>query len=411
MRLGESVQIGLKEISSRKLRSFLTMLGVIFGVAAVVSMVAIGSGAREEALRQIKLLGTNNIRIRALALEGMLKAEAMRKSPFGLTLADAESLKDIVPNITNVAVAKKIDAKVFNNNQIITAEVVGTLPDYPEVVGFGVQEGRFINNIDLDESKMVCVIGNDIKESVFGLEEPLNKTLRIGFKWFTVVGVMERKSVSSAKVGMIDVGNLNQKVYIPISTGLKRYQADRRYENLDEISVKVRDGANLQETANVIERVIKRRHNDIEDFEILIPEELLRQSQRTQRIFTIVLTAIAGISLIVGGIGIMNIMLATVTQRTREIGVRRAIGATKRDILSQFIIESLVISLMGGFIGIFIGVALANLISNYAGWKTIVSAASIIVSFSVAAATGLLFGIYPAMKAAQLDPIEALRYE
>ncbi|MCX6998904.1 MAG: ABC transporter permease [Candidatus Sumerlaeota bacterium] len=405
-----NLKIGMKEIWSHKLRSFLTMLGVIFGVAAVVAMVAIAEGAKEEALRQIRLLGTNNIRIRKQELKGIERTRAMRKSPDGLTRADAASLREILADVTNIAVSRTVSARLLYKNEIPPCTVVGVSPGYPEVVGHAVQEGRFISDLDEKETKQVCAIGQEIKNRLFPLEEPLNRQVRLEGQLFTVIGVMEKKS-SDGGIGSLKLGNLNQNIYIPITTAFKRFGQDERAEQLDEISLKLLEGADLQELAHVVKRILLRRHNDVEDFEIVIPEELLRQSQRTQRIFTIVLTAIAGISLIVGGIGIMNIMLATVTQRTREIGIRRAIGATERHILLQFLIESLTLSLVGGFIGIFAGVGMAKAIALYAQWKTPISILSIIVSFSVAAITGLGFGLYPSMKAAHLDPIEALRYE
>ncbi len=405
-----NLKIGLKEIWTHKLRSFLTMLGVIFGVAAVVAMVAIADGAKEEALRQIRLLGTNNIRIRAQTLQGIERTRALRKSPYGLTRADAGALKKILSDVTNVAVTRAVSVRLIYKNEIPPSTVVGVSNEYPRVVGFYVQRKRFINSLDERDAKQVCVIGQEIKNRIFPLEDAVDKCIRLEGQLFTVVGVMEKKSKSGG-IGALKVGNLNQNIYIPITTALKRFGFDQRAERLDEIALKVREGADLQEVAYVAKRILMRRHNDVEDFEIVIPEELLKQSQRTQRIFTIVLTAIAGISLIVGGIGIMNIMLATVTQRTREIGIRRAIGATQRHILVQFIIESLTLSLIGGFIGIFVGVGMARLISIYAHWSTPISIISIIISFTMAAAIGLIFGIYPSTKAARLDPIEALRYE
>ena len=410
MFLTGNLKIGLKEIWTHKLRSFLTMLGVIFGVAAVVAMVAIADGAREESLRQIRLLGTNNIRIKKQDLQGIDKTVALRKAPFGLTRSDALSLKAILSDVTHIAVTRNISARLIYKNEIPPATVVGVSPDYPQVVNFLVQNGRFINDLDIQHTRQVCVIGQEIKNRIFPIEEALGKDIRLEGQLFTVIGLMEKKSASGG-MGSLKLGNLNQNIYIPMTTAFTRFGLDERTEQLDEISLKVKDGADLQEIAHVGKRILLRRHNGVEDFEIVIPEELLAQSQRTQRIFTIVLTAIAGISLLVGGIGIKNIMLATVTQRTREIGIRRAIGATQRHILMQFIIESLSLSLVGGFIGIFAGIGMAKIISLYARWNTPISVLSIVVSFTVAAAIGLIFGIYPSTKAAQLDPIDALRYE
>jgi len=413
MHLVESITIGVKEIAAHKMRSILTMLGVIFGVAAVIATVAIGAGAQEETLREISVLGTNNIRVRKVQLEGSERTRAVKKAPFGLTLADVAAVRGLCKGaVVDDGVARQFHAPVSFAGESPPVTLLGVTPGYSEVIDFLPAHGRFINWFDIEGQKRVCVIGDDVRQILFPLEENygLGQSIRIQDREYLVVGVMARKSAASAG-GVLDVGNLNQYLMIPLLTGMVFFESDRRNEQLMEIVVRVAKNADLQETAKLVERLLDRRHGGVKDYEIVIPEELIRQKQRIQRIFGYTLIAIAGISLLVGGIGIMNIMLSTVTQRTREIGVRRAIGATKRDVLGQFLIESLALSIGGGILGVGTGFGLAQLISYYTHWNTPISLPAVIVSFSVSALTGLAFGLYPAMKAAQLDPIEALRYE
>ena len=411
MSIIENVKLGLIELRNHKLRSFLTTLGVIFGVGAVITMVAIGAGAKEKVLSQIKLLGTHNIRVRAVKLYGLDALDAQRKGVHGLTTDDVHKIAAILKDfITHIALAKNVNVKLYHENRILPATVLGVTADYPAIAGWRLASGNFIHPLADERAACVCVIGNKIKESMFPLKDAVGERIRLGRWLFSIVGVLEHQSVGSESAGT-GVANPNNTVYIPLNVALKRILATGLNEQLDEIVIKVREECDLQEIANIVNNIMLRTHRGVKDFEIIIPEELMRQQMMTQRIFTQVMTAIALISLIVGGIGIMNIMLTTVTQRTREIGIRRAIGATKRDILAQFIVESIIISLAGGVLGIILGIAFAKGISLYAGWQTIISPVAIIISFFVAALTGLVFGLYPSVKAANLDPIEALRYE
>lgn len=407
----ENIKLGLIELRNHKLRSFLTTLGVIFGVGAVISMVAIGAGAKEKVLSQIKLLGTHNIRIRAVALYGVDAIDAQRKGIHGLTTDDARKLHSVLKDyVTHIALVKNVDVKLYHENRVLPATVLGVTSDYPAIAGWRLASGNFIHDLANERAAFVCVIGDKIKETMFPLKDAIGEQIRLGRWLFSVIGVLEHQSIGgeSTSTGVADPNNT---VYIPLNVALKRILATKLDERLDEIVLKVREEHDLQEVANIVNNIMTKLHRGIKDFEIIIPEELMRQQMMTQRIFTQVMTAIALISLIVGGIGIMNIMLTTVTQRTREIGIRRAIGATKRDILAQFIVESIIISLAGGILGVILGIAFAKGISLYAGWETIISPVAIIISFFVAAMTGLIFGLYPSIKAANLDPIEALRYE
>ena len=407
----EAWRIGLENVRSHKLRSFLTTLGVIFGVSAVVSMLSIGEGAKRAAVEQIKLLGTNNIRIRQLVLTGQQQEEADRLLSDGLTRRDGEIMRADLPNVNGVCPLSFLHAEVTRGDRVSSGRVIGTDAEYAEVTNFRPAEGRFIAALDQREAKRVCVIGADVEQELFGLGNAINRRIRIEDSWFTVVGVMEQKRARKSGATVIRVRDVNKDIYIPIETALKRFTDPDHPDQIDEIAVRVTDEAQVVPTAEVIRRLLRRTHHAAQDYEIVIPAELLAQSQRTQRLFNVVMGSIAAISLLVGGIGIMNIMLASVTERTREIGIRRAVGASKRDVLTQFLNETVLVSVSGGLIGIALGAIMAKAINLFAGWETVISALGVLVAFGVSVAVGIVFGIYPARKAAELDPIEALRYE
>lgn len=407
MDIRENVQIGWRGLLSHKMRSMLTMLGIIFGVAAVIAMVSIGEGARLETLRQIELMGTNTIRVKAVTLEGIEKDKAKMSYNEGLIREDAEYLSQLTKLIKFSVPLKETELKVRLGSIFPKSKVVATTALYPELTHFQVKQGRFINPDDMNNSQKVCVLGSDVAKDLFPLENPLHKEIKIGSLWFTVIGVMQDRRISGG-IPAASLRDVNKDVYIPLETALQRIGGGK---NLTEIILQLTDSKYINEVAHLVTISLNRRHNNVEDYEMIIPDELLKQSQKTQKIFNIVMGAIAGISLLVGGIGIMNIMLATVTQRTREIGIRRAIGASRRDILGQFLIECLIIAVTGGLIGVLLGVGLAKIISIYAKWTTIVSMRAILMAFGISAAVGIVFGMYPARKAADLNPVDALRYE
>jgi putative ABC transport system permease protein len=411
MNIAESVHTGFLEIWMHKMRSLLTMLGVIFGIAAVIATWAIGAGAREELDRQLAQLGTNTIRVRAVEMRGADAMAGARRSPYGLTRSDIASIREIATGISHVAPMKRVEYQPFVDGRSLSAEVYGTSPDLPEIVGYRLSRGRFITELDMEDGKQVAVIGEEIRRTAFPLDDPIGKTLSIRGQVYTVVGVLAPRGVSSDTV--ISTLNVDRAVLLPIDTVFMRLGTggDRRAERLDEIILKAGNPETQRLMPDLVETILLRLHSNVRDFEIIVPEELIRQQQETGKILGNVLLFVAGISLFVGGIGIMNIMLATVTQRTREIGVRRALGATRSDILGQFIIESLIISLLGGILGIGIGYGLAYMIGNYSGWEVIIPTLAIIVSTGVAGLVGFLSGLYPSIKASRLDPIEALRTE
>jgi putative ABC transport system permease protein len=408
------------------------MLGVIFGIASVIAMVSIGAGARQEALEQIKLMGVNVIQINRKSLTGDLAREAERDSPSGLAYGDAMAIQRLYAAARLVVPVCRVFGDVRVAGKAIPVKVFGTTPDYPEVTRLRVAAGRFLDENDVAQRDPVCVIGSDVKRAAFFLENPVGKLLRIGSRDFRVVGVMEERTLQAGRTRFA-LRDVNQDVYIPITVAMHEFQIyveqavpadvtafrkilDRmtrrpalEERSVTQIIVQVADERQTWEAARVARRILDRRHKGIPDYEIMIPAELLQQSRQTQRIFNIVMGAIASISLLVGGIGIMNIMLATVTQRQAEIGIRRCLGATQADIARQFLLECLVITSIGGLVGIGMGIEMARLISRYANWPTIVSGEAVLLSLVVATSTGLIFGLYPALRAASVQPMEALR--
>ena len=427
MDLLEAIKLGIENIFLHKLRSFLTMLGIVFGVAAVISMLSIGSGAKEEALQQIQTLGISNIWIKSLqpteikeeeqTTAATNKDKPLTTKSWGLTLKDLKHLKTIVPNIKKTILLKEFRENIWTSKKRAELQIIGTEPDYSEIVGLKLANGRFINRIDLEEDKKICILGAEAKKILFGpYLQPLNEILRIGNDYFKIVGIIQETSTSK------DTKNINRAVYVPFSLELKKIddssstEQEKMITKLDvevnEICLQVNNIGSINETDRIIRNSLRKLHPK-DDYEITVPYELLEQSRRTQWIFNIVMGSIAGISLLVGGIGIMNIMLATVTERTREIGIRRALGATRRDIIKQFLVETLVLSFIGGIIGIGLGIAGAKGIPLLAGggYKTIISFYPALAAFSISLLIGITFGLYPAYKAANISPMEALRYE
>jgi len=425
MNYRENTLIGIEGLRSHLLRSLLSMLGIIFGVGAVIAMLSIGEGAKQEALEQIELMGMNNIIVQDLQKdEDVDKDEKQNNLSKGLLMVDALAVQELNPLVETTVPVRDMSLDIRYKKERTKASVLGTTPEYARVMNYVPREGSFFNYLDVEETRRVCSLGNGIKRELFYFKNPLGEKVKIGGQWFTVIGVMEEKSVSSSRERRLPVHDMNQNIYIPISTSLKRFRSvgtkiiytptGRKVTTESEINrfiARVSNVNRIQEAANIIKATMQRRHNKVEDFTITVPEALLRQSQQTQRIFNIVMVAIAGISLLVGGIGIMNIMLASILERTREIGIRRAAGATQKDILGQFLLEAVMLSFAGGMLGVVLGFVLTRIIAMYADWRTIVSWESIILAFCVSVGVGIIFGVFPARRAALMDPIEALRYE
>lgn len=415
----ESLWYALKSLYQHRLRTFLTMLGVIFGVAAVIAMLSIGKGAEQEAIEQIAAFGINNIRIYTKELNEDLTQQAQRTPSIGLSEADARYIQQVLPYVDAVAPENLLDKQLYYRQLNPASQVVGTTPEYLGINGLHLQAGRFLTQDDLKLYRKICVLSFELAHQLFLKEDPLGQLVTLGGERFEVVGYLQDRKMTKQRV-QIRSRDLAKDVYIPLSTSLRKFPMTSwetslhnqvEYNVVDEISLQVTAPEYLAPARDAIRKILDRRHYQIPDYEIIVPTELLEQSQQTQRLFNLVMGCIAGLSLLVGGIGIMNIMLASVTERTRQIGIRRAIGATPGDILIFFLLESLLISLIGGIIGIGVGIAISQIVTVAAGWKTIVSVESIVLSFGVSSIVGIFFGLYPAHRASQMDPIQALRHE
>jgi putative ABC transport system permease protein len=436
--------IALDAIRQNAMRSFLTSLGIIFGVASVIAMLAIGRGAQQEVLQQMQLLGTNNVIIEPVIsqVEGEIQQtskpgkEQNRYSP-GLTLRDMQSIEENIDNIKSVSPEIVFDTEFIREGQLRSGKLIGVSQEYFAINGFAFHSGQSFSDLQVKDAEAICIIGADIEDRFFAGEEALGKKIKAGNIWFTVVGVLEKRDISTENIENLGIRNYNLDIYTPATTVLLRYKnralvtgqdiqsaasdygddegasngTSQNYNQLDKLIVQVSDNKFSVPISDVMRRMLERRHNGVIDFEVIVPELLLQQEKRTQNIFNIVLACIASISLIVGGIGIMNIMLASVVERYREIGVRRAVGALKYDIQLQFLTEALAISISGGIIGVILGIALSYVIELSAGILTVVTLSSIFISFGVAMAIGVIFGYFPAKRAAEQDPVHALRHE
>jgi putative ABC transport system permease protein len=406
----EQIHSAWDGLMSHKLRSTLTTLGVIFGVAAVIAMASIGEGAQREALKQIELMGATNILIdESRPEDGEQKIASLDKNPQGLTLKDANAVREIITDAVLVVPMNVKEVEVTAGSNKVKLNVVAASTDLFNLYNLKIKSGRRLNNSDEDTYKKVCVIGAAAQRELFPLSDPLNRQIRIKDQIFTVVGVVSRRASGGGEIQGVELRDENRDIYIPFKTFLQNNRPVNGESELTRITVQLSDPSQLMDYSRVIRKIMQRRHNDINDYSIVVPEELLRQHQATQRIFNIVMGTIASISLLVGGIGIMNIMLASVLERTREIGIRRAVGAKQSDIARQFLTEAVLLSLSGGIIGVFAGVLLATSISIYADWETAVSLWAIAVALGVSVTVGIVFGWLPARRAAKMDPITALR--
>ncbi|WKN46016.1 ABC transporter permease [Tunicatimonas pelagia] len=441
--------LALEAVLANKLRSMLTALGIIFGVAAVIAMLGIGAGAQQEILDQIRLIGVNNIVISPVIEQTeedlqatTVSANKPKFSP-GLSLADAQSIQNIIPGIAKISPEIILDKYLITNGIRRSAKLVGVNNYYFDIANFQLAEGELFSERQIREGDRVCIIGKGIQSRFFSEQEPIDKHIKVGNQWLRIVGVLEPRLITDENISRLGIRDYNMDVYVPINTVLIRYRdrslitqaqieaakarnrsrgdneeattaeltEQRNYHQIDRLVVQAEETNALSRIAEVSSRMLERRHFGMVDFEVTIPEMLIKQQQRTNQIFNIVLGALAGISLLVGGIGIMNIMLASVMERIKEIGLRLAVGAQKTDIIWQFLFEAILISISGGLIGIILGITIAMGISQVADIPTVITPFSIILSFGVAATVGLIFGIAPARRAANQDPITSLRYE
>ncbi len=410
-RYASDVQLAAVNLWNQKTRTVLTALGIIFGVGAVIGMLAIGAGAREESLSFIEQLGVHNLLVESRPATSDQELSQRRRSSPGLTERDLRILVSNLPALDLISARKRMHpALVFPKPSQAMPELYGVRPSYGSIHSWQFQEGGPFNEDADRRSAAVCVLGEDAKVSLFGYGSAVGKYTKVNDTWLRVVGVLKTQLSSGAGAQAQDP---NQVIYIPLNTFQYRFFDVSGYlrDELDGVDMRLKSDADSSKAARVVNAILNSTHHDTPDFSVTIPAELLAEQQRSQTIFTYVMVAIAAISLLVGGIGIMNIVLATVLERTREIGIRRATGARRSDIVRQFLLESVLISIAGGVVGIAFGYFLSWLIATSADWKTIVTPSSIMIAFGVSVAVGVIFGIYPARKASRIDPIEALRYE
>ena len=409
MNVVEALEDAIRNLAKHKMRTALTMLGMVFGVGAVIAMLSIGAGGEREALDTISRLGLHNVLVQAVEID-QDQREEVRKKSLGVSLRDAEAIRQSVDEVEAVLPKVQVrDYRIGAGTRKAEGEVYGLSYLHRLYATVEIGEGRFFDRLDEEEHAQVAVIGPEIRRDLFGEGEAIGQYLKVNDVWLEVIGVLGASGGSSDGSGVVTSNT--RDILIPVSTAMRKFSRDPLDAPVDELIIRLDPGASTSRIAGVIEPLLERLHGGADDYRIVVPEALLEQRRRTQRIFNIVMGSIAGISLLVGGIGIMNIMLATVLERTREIGVRRAIGATKKDIRTQFVIESFSISLLGGAVGIVVGILMARIVAAYAGWPTVVQLSALLLSTGVSVAVGLISGIYPASRAAELDPIEALRYE
>jgi putative ABC transport system permease protein len=424
-RIWRSLKLGLKSLMLHKLRSGLTVLGIVFGVAAVISMLAVGEGSSREAQQRYEQLGAVNIIYRSIKPSDEAQASGGRGPArilnYGLKYEDFDRILGTVPTIRKALPIREIRKQIRRRQHFLDGRVVGTTHDYAEFNHLKLGAGRFLSAADNDRYENFVVLGHETSKTLFPYENPIGESIKLGNDYYTVVGVTEERTASAAIGGSLAAQDFNRDVYIPLNTCRLRFgekiinmrsgSMEAEETQLSQITLQVGSIPEVRPTATIVEAAVKPYHTK-KDVEMVVPYELLLEAQRTARQFSIILGTIASISLMVGGIGIMNIMLATVTERTREIGIRRALGAKRRDITQQFLIESVVLSAVGGLLGVCLGLLIPLTIRYFLPeQKTVVTLFSVVLSFGISAVVGILFGLYPALRAAQMDPIEALRHE
>ncbi|MEO1584280.1 MAG: ABC transporter permease [Planctomycetota bacterium] len=438
----ETMRLGVSNLRLHLLRSFLTALGIIIGVSAVIAMVSIGEGSKHQALMQIERLGARNIIVRSQKPPSSDQAQGQRRSgvaKYGLTRDDVRVIEAQFPDAEQIVPLKQFGSQLLRGMKRKTSQSFGTTPAMLDVANLTLERGRYLTQADMETRGMVAVIGSEIAKELYDLEEPLGSTLRIDDKVFRVVGVLAPIGLSGGAGAALVGRDLNLDVHVPITTARATFGdtvVQRESGSFSAAEVQIAE-VYLQSPArdrvigdaSVLRRTLEVRHEGMQDVGLIVPYELLEEAERQALTWTVTLSAIAGISLLVGGIGIMNIMLANVTERTREIGIRRSLGATRRHIIWQFLVETGVLSAIGGLVGVGVGVLLSlgipvlveDVLPSLPGLRSIIPADvsaptriapwSMMVAFGVAAATGLVFGLYPAMKAAKQDPIVALRHD
>jgi putative ABC transport system permease protein len=408
------LQRSVDNLLLNKIRSLLTMLGMIFGVAAVLSMLSIGAGAQQRVMAFIEDLGVRNLIVESKETTDRQAWAKVRQQSPGLTFQDVRAMQATVAGVEAVTPRKRFTPnKLVPKPQGDTPVVYGVQPNYLAIGGLRVISGRFFSDEEASRAAPLCVLGEAARTVLFGVDDPLGKFVKVNDQWFRVIGAAGPQASASGEVSGLPAQDRNNVIYVP--TGAAIFRLEDNYsgmrDEIDGVYLRLKPDVDITAAAATVRSILGTSHRGADDYALVVPAELLAEQQRTKRIFDIVMVALASISLLVGGIGIMNIMLASVLERTREIGIRRAIGARQNDIIRQFVMETTLIAVAGGTIGLLMGVGMSRLIASFAGWSTIVTGASLLLAFSVSVLIGLVFGVYPALKAARLDPIQALHYE
>jgi putative ABC transport system permease protein len=404
----------LDNLLLHKLRTLLTMLGMIFGVAAVVAMLSIGAGAQQQVMAFIEDLGVHNLIVEARETTEFQAFQKVRQQSPGLSFKDLRAMQATVPGLELITPRKRfIPSQVIPKPQGELPAVYGVEPIYRQIAALKIGSGRFFTDAEAARAAPVCVLGDAARVRLFGLSDPIGRFVKVNGQWYQTIGVAAAQAVAQADVPGLPSQDRNNVVYVP--TGATMFRLEDNYsqfrDEIDGVYMRLKPDADVIAAAATVRGILTASHRGAEDYSLVVPAELLAEQQRTKRIFDVVMVALASISLLVGGIGIMNIMLASVLERTREIGVRRAIGARRTDIIRQFVMETTLIAVAGGTLGLLLGASMSRLIASFAGWSTIISSGSLALAFSVSVLIGLVSGVYPAMKASRLDPVEALHYE
>jgi putative ABC transport system permease protein len=408
------IGLGFQNLLLHKLRSLLTMLGMIFGVAAVIAMLSIGAGARQQAMAFIEQLGVRNLIVEAHESNSWQDLQEVRKTSPGLTLQDFRVIRATANDVVEATPRKRFTpTKLLPKPDGDPPIVYGIEPNYQKIAGLHVVAGRFFDEQEAGSAASVAVLGEAARAALFAQDNAVGKYIKVNEQWLRVIGVVGPQMSSGGAIEGVSSQDLNNLIYVPLNSALLRLEDNRSglRDEIDGIYLQLASAADSPSIAEMVRGVLNISHHGLSDFSILVPAELLAEQKRTQRVFNMVMVAIASISLLVGGIGIMNIMLANILERTREIGVRRAIGARRSDVVRQFLVEAVLISFVGGMLGIALGMTMSKTIAVLAGWSTVTSVSSIVLSFAFSVSVGLIFGLYPAVKAAKLDPVEAIRYE
>ncbi len=411
MKIKDIVQDTLAELAQHKLRTFLTLLGMIFGVGAVIAMLNIGEGAEREALKTIETMGLRNLIVESKDFDDKTLLEH-RKHSLGLNFSDVQAAVNTLPGVSGYSAERRLETySLFSHHAKSDAQAVGVSPSYVQLSKLSLSAGRSFTDEEDLYAAQVAVLGSQLAATLFPDGNAVGQPVKVNHVWLQVIGVLAPPYQSKQEFQGVKLGGEQNQLFMPLTTALNRFKSLPLAAELSSFRIQLTEQTNSANTAKALAHLLQYRHNDIDDYQLIVPSALLAQQEQTQQIFNIVMSCVAGISLLVGGIGIMNIMLATVLERTKEIGLLRAIGATRQDIKLQFVAESFAIAVLGGLLGILFGITLSELIAFYSGWAVSWSLTAIVLSFTICALIGILFGVYPAVKASELDPITALQSE